>query len=112
MNADNSSRPRDSWALPGLSSGEITLSDRANEHAFRHQTMDSGADVRVMNITADGRFDIVGNFAERKAYAEALGAASATHFGFAGPEFIRFLLNNEGTGARLLSRKILPSGTP
>ena len=96
MNADNSSRPTDSWSLHGLSSGEITLSDRANEHGFRHQTMDSGADVRVINIQADGAFDAVGNFAERKAYAEASGAASATHFGFAGPEFIRFLLNNEG----------------
>jgi putative DNA primase/helicase len=96
MNADNSSRPSDSWALPSLSSGEITLADRANEQGFRHQTMDSGADVRVVNIQSDGAFDAVGNFAERKAYAEALGAASATHFGFAGPEFIRFLLNNEG----------------
>jgi Domain of unknown function (DUF927) len=99
MNADGSSRPGDSWALPGLSSGEITLSDRANEHAFRQQTMDSGADVRVLNFTSDGAFDLVGNFAERKAYAEALGAASTTHFGFAGPEFIKFLLNHED-GAR------------
>ena len=56
MNPDNSSRPTDSWALPGLSSGEITLSDRANEHAFRQQTMDSGADVRVVNIVVDGAF--------------------------------------------------------
>jgi hypothetical protein len=95
MNADGSSRPGDSWALPGLSSGEITLSDRANERAFRHQTMDAGADVRVLNIVSNGAFDLVGNFAERKAYAESLGAAAATHFGFAGPEFIRFLLNHE-----------------
>jgi hypothetical protein len=95
MNADGSSRPSDSWVLSGLSSGEITLSDRANENAFRQQTMDSGADVRVLNLTSDGAFDLVGNFAERKAYAESIGAASATHFGFAGPEFIRFLLNHE-----------------
>jgi hypothetical protein len=96
MYQDTSPRPTDSWALPGLSSGEITLSDRANEHAFRQQqTMDSGADVRVVNILADGAFNAVGNFAERKAYAESLGAASAMHFGFAGPEFIRFLLSNE-----------------
>jgi hypothetical protein len=106
MNADNSSRPTDSWALPGLSSGEITLSDRANERAFRQQTMDSGGDVRVLNIIADNAFALVGNFAERKAYAEALGAASATHFGFAGPEFIRFLLNHED-GARAAIAKNL-----
>ena len=68
--------------------------------------MDSGADVRVLNITADGAFDLVGNFAERKAYAESLGAASATHFGFAGPEFIRFLLNYED-GARAAIAKNL-----
>jgi hypothetical protein len=92
--------------LPGLSSGEITLSDRANEHAFRQQTMDSGADVRVLNIAADGAFDGVGNFAERKAYVESLGAASATHYGFAGPEFIRFLLNHED-GARAAIAKNL-----
>jgi hypothetical protein len=99
MYQDSSPRPTDSWALPGLSSGEITLSDRANEHAFRQQTMDSGAEVRVVNIAADDAFSPVGTVAERKAYAEALGAASATHCGFAGPEFVRFLLNHE-EGAR------------
>jgi uncharacterized protein (DUF927 family) len=106
MNADNSSRPTDSWALPGLSSGEITLADRANEHAFRQQTMDAGGDVRIMNFTADGAYNLVGNFAERKAYAEALGAASATHFGFAGPEFIRFLLNNEDTARNAIKKNL------
>jgi hypothetical protein len=91
---DTSSRPTDSWALPGLSSGEITLADRANEHAFRQQTMDSGADVRVLNITADGAFDAVGSFADRKRFAEELGAASSTHYGWVGPEFVRFLLDH------------------
>jgi Domain of unknown function (DUF927) len=105
-NADGSSRPSDSWALPGLSSGEITLSDRANEHAFRQQTMDSGAEVRVLNITANGAFDSVGNFAERKAYAESLGAASATHFGFAGPEFIRFLINHEDEARAAIAKNL------
>jgi putative DNA primase/helicase len=106
MNRDGSSRPTDSWALPGLSSGEIPVSDRANEYSFRRQMIDSGADVRVVNIIADGAFDEVGNFAERKAYAEALGASAATHFGFAGPEFIRFLLNHED-GARVSIAKNL-----
>jgi hypothetical protein len=106
MNPDISSRPTDSWALPGLSSGEITLSDRANEHAFRRQTMDSGADVRVVNISADGAFNNVGNFAERKAYAESLGAAAATHFGFAGPEFIKFLLNHEDRAREAIAKNI------
>jgi hypothetical protein len=106
MNADDSSRPTDSWALPGLSSGEITLSDRANEHAFRRQTMDSGAEVRVVNIPADGAFNNVGNFAERKAYAESLGAAAATHYGFAGPEFIRFLLTHEDQARAAIAKNI------
>ena len=96
LHADDSSRPRASWALPALSCGEITLADRANERAFRRQTMDSGSEARMPNFTMSGAFDLVGNFAERKAYAEALGAASATHYGFGGPEYIRFLLNNEG----------------
>jgi hypothetical protein len=104
MNQDNSSRPTDSWALPGLSSGEITLYDRANERVFRHQTMDSGGDVRVVNITAGDAFNGVGNFAERKAFAEALGAAAATHFGFAGPEFIRFLLNHEDRAREAIAK--------
>lgn len=106
MNADNSSRPTDSWSLHGLSSGEITLADRANEHGFRQQTMDAGADVRVVNIPADGAFGAVGNFAERKAFAEALGAAAATHFGFAGPEFIRFLLNNEDMARNAIKKNL------
>jgi hypothetical protein len=106
MYQDNSSRPTDSWALPGLSSGEITLSDRANEHAVRRQTMDSGADVRVVNVPSDGAFNNVGNFAERKAYAESLGAAAATHYGFAGPEFIRFLLNHEDRAREAIAKNI------
>jgi hypothetical protein len=106
MNPDISPRPTDSCALPGLSSGEITLSDRANEHAFRRQTMDSGADVRVVNISADGAFNNVGNFAERKAYAESLGAAAAAHFGFAGPEFIKFLLNHEDRVREAIAKNI------
>jgi Domain of unknown function (DUF927) len=100
------SRPTDSWALPGLGSGEITLSDRANERAFRQQTMDSGGDVRVLNIVANGAFDGVGNFAERKAYVEALGAAAATHYGFAGPEFIRFLLNHEDAASAAIVKNL------
>ena len=106
MNADSSPRPTDSWALPGLSSGEITLADRANEHAFRQQTMDAGGDVRIVNVPADGAYNLVGNFAERKAYAEALGAASATHFGFVGPEFIRFLLNNESRARDAIKKNL------
>jgi hypothetical protein len=100
------SRPTDSWELPGLSSGEITLADRANERAFRQQTMDSGADVRVLNIPSDGAFSDVGNFAERKAYAEALGAAAATHFGFGGPESIRFLLNHENGARQAIAKNL------
>jgi hypothetical protein len=106
MNQDTSSRPTDSWALPGLSSGELTLSDRANEQGFRRQTMDAGADVRVVNIVADKAFAEIGNFAERKAYAESLGAAAATHFGFAGPEFIRFLLNHEDRAREAIAKNI------
>ena len=106
MNADNSPRPTDSWALPGLSSGEITLADRANEHAFRQQTMDAGGDVRIVNIPVDEAYKLVGNFSEQKAYAEALGAASATHFGFAGQEFIRFLLNNEGRARDAIKKNL------
>jgi putative DNA primase/helicase len=106
MNQDNSSRPTDSWALPGLSSGKLTLSDRANEQGGRRPTMDAGADVRVVNIVADKAFANIGNIAERKAYAESLGAASATHFGFAGPEFIRVLLNHEDRAREAIAKNI------
>ncbi len=107
MNADGSSRSKDSWELPALSSGEITLSDRANEHAVRHQTMDSGADVRVQNIAAEGAFGEVGNYSERKAFVEALGAAAATHYGFVGPEFIKFLLDYEDDARRAIEKNLL-----
>jgi Domain of unknown function (DUF927) len=104
--ADDSSRPRASWMLPALSCGEITLADRANERAFRRQTMDAGSEARMPNFAVSGAFDLVGNFAERKAYAEALGAASATHYGFGGPEFIRFLLNNEGRAREEIAKNL------
>jgi hypothetical protein len=106
MNQDTSSRPTDSWALPGLSSGELTLSDRANEQGARRQTMDAGTDVRVVNVVADKAFADVGSFAERKAYVESLGAAAATHFGFAGPEFARVLLNHEDRAREAVAKNI------
>jgi hypothetical protein len=60
----------------------------------------------VLNITSDGAFDLVGNFAERKAHAESLGAAAATHYGFAGPEFIRFLLNHEDGARKAIAKNL------
>jgi hypothetical protein len=60
----------------------------------------------VLNIMANSAFDSVGNFAERKAYAESLGAASATDFGFVGPEYIRFLLSHENTARAAIAKNL------
>lgn len=92
-----SARPRRTWRLIFISSGEVTLSDRAAEAGRR---VNAGAEVRVLNIPArvgfHGLFNVLpdeyhGNAAE---FARCLSEATLANYGTAGPAFVRYLLEH------------------
>jgi putative DNA primase/helicase len=96
MNAKLATRQGPSWALFAISSGEVTLAERANDHAFRKQVQDAGAEARVINIPTDiDLFPNLHGHVSGEAFAQALGAATTEHYGHAGPAFVRWLIANE-----------------
>jgi putative DNA primase/helicase len=96
MNAKLATRQGPSWALFAISSGEVTLAERANDQAFRKQLQDAGAEARVINIPTDiDLFPNLHGHVSGEAFAQALGAATTEHYGHAGPAFARWLIANE-----------------
>ena len=96
MNAKLATRQGPSWALFAISSGELTLAERANDQAFRKQLQDAGAEARVINIPTDiNLFPNLHGHASGEAFAQALGAASTEHYGHAGPALVGWLIANE-----------------
>ena len=96
MNAKITTRQGPSWALFAISSGEVTLAERANDQAFRKQLQDAGAEARVINVPTDiDLFPNLHGHASGEAFAQAFGAASTEHYGHAGPAFVRWLIANE-----------------
>jgi hypothetical protein len=84
-----------SWSLFALSSGEITLAERAKDHAFRRQIADAGGEARVINFHLDDEiFTNLHDHESPAAIAVALGNAAATHYGCAGPAFVQWLLGH------------------
>jgi putative DNA primase/helicase len=100
MAAKGGSRESHSWSEFFLSSGEVTLAERANDQSFRRQIMDAGAEVRVINIPTDANiFPSLHGYVSGAAFAQALGSASMNHYGHAGPDFVSWIIANED-GAR------------
>jgi hypothetical protein len=95
MNAKLATRPGPSWVLFAISSGEVTLAERANDQSFRKQLQDAGAEARVINIPTDiDLFPNLHGHASGEAFAQALGAASTEHYGNAGPALVGWLIAN------------------
>jgi putative DNA primase/helicase len=95
MNAKLATRQGPSWALFAISSGEVTLAERANDNAFRKQLQDAGAEARVINIPTDiNLFPNLNGHASGEAFAQALGTASTEHYGHAGRAFVGWLIAN------------------
>ena len=96
MNAKLATRQGPSWALFAISSGEVTLAERANDQSFRKQLQDAGAEARVINIPTDiDLFPNLHGHPSGEAFAQALGTASTEHYGHAGPAFVKWLIPNE-----------------
>lgn len=83
------------WRLTLLSTGERTLSAQMAEGGKQPK---AGQLVRLLNIPtarAFGVFDVLHGFTEGRALSDHLKAATAKHYGHAGPAFIDAILKTE-----------------
>jgi uncharacterized protein (DUF927 family) len=92
---DGSLRELKSWRLMVLSSGELQISSKLTEE--RGVRVKAGQLIRIIDINADrgkgyGIFDHYAGYDEPGALAKAIKLASLTHYGSAGPEFVRQLM--------------------
>ena len=103
MNRDISSRQLRGWQLFPLSSGEKTLRDHAADAPLSAgRIMDSGADVRVLNIHAKVIFPNLHGRADGETFAQELALVAAKIYGSAGPAFVEQLLANEASAREWL----------
>ena len=91
MNRDRSSRSRIAWENFGLSSGEITLAERASETSSRSQPGDAGGEARVINITPDVIFEDLHGRVSAKEAAENFGIMCIENCGWSGPTYVEWL---------------------
>ncbi|RAI00144.1 hypothetical protein DLJ53_20760 [Acuticoccus sediminis] len=107
--ADRTGRARSPirWRVMFLSSGEIGLADKMAEAGRR---VKAGQQVRLLDIAADtrrfGAFDELHGRADGAEFADALRAATASHFGSAGPAFIGEILKDP-TGVKATARTLI-----
>lgn len=82
------------WRLALISSGEISVSEKLAEAKLTAMT---GQEVRLIDIEADSRtygaFDNLHGENSPAAFARMIQSASAAHFGSAGQEFVRNLID-------------------
>lgn len=83
-----------SWRTLILSTGEVRIPDKLQEEGKRPM---AGQLVRLLEVPADaglgfGAFDHGGTSGDAKDLADALKRAARTHYGTAGPEFVRRLI--------------------
>lgn len=82
------------WRVMLLSSGEITLETKMTEAGKRTR---AGQEVRLVTVSAGRRFgawDHLHDHQNGASLSDALKRASVTHYGHAGPEFVRRLIAN------------------
>jgi len=94
-NRTGSARNVSRWRLTLLSTGERTLSAQMAEGGKQPK---AGQLVRLLNIPtarAFGVFDVLHGFTEEWALSDHLKAATAMHYGHAGPAFIDAILKTE-----------------
>jgi putative DNA primase/helicase len=89
-------RPRLTWRLLFLSSGELSLEHHMAEVGSRTY---GGQDVRMVDIPADagkglGMFEVVHDCATPQEFADTIRAHAATHYGHAGRAFVTALVQD------------------
>lgn len=95
MDANTARRLQASWRTLVLSSGEISLADKLAEAGRRPK---AGEAVRMLDIPATdqrfGAFDQLHGAQTPSRFADRLRQASDDHFGWAGPAFVRWLIED------------------
>ena len=89
-------RPPATWRVLFLSSGEVTLADKTREDGRRRVT--AGQAVRVVDVPADagagrGLFEDLHGQDSGRAFADSLKDAAREHYGTAGREWLRLLVD-------------------
>jgi uncharacterized protein (DUF927 family) len=96
MRRDASLKPSHIWRVLTLSSGEHPIQTKLNEDVKRGARAYARHLVRAIDIRAQrthGIFDVLGPYgADPKAFADKCKSAASTHYGTAGPEFVRQLI--------------------
>jgi putative DNA primase/helicase len=90
------SRKESTWKLLLLSSGEVSLSTHLAEAGKK---VTAGQEVRILDIAADtgkyGCFEDLHGFSGGELFADKIKELSSLNYGVAGPEFLRYLLENK-----------------
>jgi putative DNA primase/helicase len=94
MNEFDGVRSTLTWRVLFLSTGEVTLADKLAEARKRQS---AGQAVRMVDLRADagrgfGVFDNRGPLNNPKSLSDAIKEAARSHFGMAGPEFVRRII--------------------
>lgn len=86
------------WRVMLLSSGEVTLETKMAEVGKRIR---AGQEVRLVTVSAGrtfGAWDKLHGHPSGASLSDALKRASSTHYGHAGPEFVRLLIESGDIG--------------
>jgi putative DNA primase/helicase len=93
-NRSGAARSHRRWRVMLLSSGEVGLSDYMTEGGKRSR---AGQEIRLLDIPAQrtfGAWDDLHGLPSGQQFTDALLRTSATHYGYAGPIFIEYLLKD------------------
>ncbi len=93
MRQDGDLRKPIEWRVVFLSTGEISLADHMGTARFAGRTM-AGQELRLLDIPADqgagmGAWETLHGLPSPAALSDAIKAAAGTHYGHAGPAFLR-----------------------
>jgi putative DNA primase/helicase len=97
LKSDGTARTRAQWRLLFLSTGEISLADHMKTSRAGGNVM-AGQELRVIDLKADagrslGAWEDTHEFTTGAAYSDALKQAARSHYGHAGPTFVRAMVN-------------------
>jgi uncharacterized protein (DUF927 family) len=110
MRADTSMRAPRNWRVAVLSSGEKTLAQKiAENHGLKAP---AGVEMRMVNVNADagkgfGAFDDIDGYNNGAELADALKKESVTHYGVAGPAFVRAIIEHGVSEVRERAQKMI-----
>lgn len=95
---DGGLRQRAEWRVIFLSTGEISLADHMRSARRAERTM-AGQELRLLDIPADqrtgfGAWQTLHGLPTGAAFSDAIKVASTTHYGHAGPAFVRGLVSD------------------